>query len=72
MGRLRKEEGGEGMSVSKQDIRWSDLMANLESVRESAFWMEIHGDITERQYDIFNDGIWKLEKEAKKLMRTSE
>jgi uncharacterized protein YqgV (UPF0045/DUF77 family) len=60
------------MSVSKQDLRWSQLMSNLESVREAAFEMHNRSDITERQYDIFNDAIWKLENKAKKMRRTSE
>jgi hypothetical protein len=48
------------------------LMSNLESVREAAFEMHNRSDITERQYDIFNDAIWKLENKAKKMRRTSE
>jgi len=60
------------MSVSKQDLRWSQLMSNLESVTQAAFDMRNHQDMTERQYDIFSDAIYILEIEAKRIRRTSE
>ena len=47
-------------------------MSNLESVRQAAFDMHNRADITERQYDIFNDAIWRLETKAKKMRRTTE
>tara|TARA_R100001129_G_scaffold121954_1_gene84794 strand:- start:370 stop:552 length:183 start_codon:yes stop_codon:yes gene_type:complete len=60
------------MNLSKRDLRWSQLMSNLESVRQAAFDMHNRADITERQYDIFNDAIWRLETKAKKMRRTTE
>ena len=60
------------MNLSKRDLRWSQLMSNLESVREAAFEMHNRSDITERQYDIFNDAIYILEIEAKRIRGTTE
>ena len=42
-------------------------MSNLESVVEAAFDMRNYQDMTESQYDIFNDAIWRLEQLAKKI-----
>jgi hypothetical protein len=60
------------MSLTEEDLRWSQLMSNLESVREAAFDMRNYQDMTEKQYDIFNDAIWRLEKLARKIKGEEE
>ena len=60
------------MSLTEKDLRWSQLMSNLESVVQAAFDIRNHQDMTERQYDIFSDAIYILEIEAKRIRRTSE
>jgi hypothetical protein len=47
-------------------------MSNLESVVEAAFDMRNYQDMTEKQYDIFNDAIWRLEQLARKIKGDDE
>ena len=47
-------------------------MSNLESVREAAFDMRNYQDMTEKQYDIFNAAITRLEKLARKIKGDDE
>jgi|TARA_R110001592_G_scaffold316857_1_gene593396 hypothetical protein len=42
-------------------LRWSSLMANLEAVVHAAHAMKRAGDITEEQYQLFNNAIGSLE-----------
>ena len=42
-------------------IRWSQLMADLEAVVNSAHAMQREGDITEEQYQHLNHTIGNLE-----------
>jgi hypothetical protein len=60
------------MSLTEEDLRWSQLMTNLESVVQAAFDMRKHQDMTEKQYDIFNDAIWRLEQLARKIKGDDE
>ena len=53
--------------MNKKQLRWSQLMTNLESVVQAAFDMRKHQDMTESQYDIFNETIWRLEQLARTI-----
>jgi len=48
-------------------LRWSSLMANLEEVVHAAHAMKRAGDITEEQYQVFNNTIGSLEIRARDL-----
>ena len=58
--------------MNKKQLRWSQLMSNLESVVQAAFDMRNHQDMTENQYDIFNDAIWRLEQLAREIKGDDE
>jgi hypothetical protein len=58
--------------MNKKQLRWSQLMSNLDSVLHAAFDMRNYQDMTEKQYDIFNDAIWRLEKLARKIKGDDE
>ena len=60
------------MTWEKKDLRWSQLMSNLESVVQAAFDMRNHQDMTESQYDIFNETIWRLEQLAREIKGEEE
>tara|TARA_R100000234_G_scaffold669_1_gene527 strand:- start:40 stop:222 length:183 start_codon:yes stop_codon:yes gene_type:complete len=60
------------MTWEKKDLRWSHLMTNLESVVQAAFDMRKHQDMTESQYDIFNETIWRLEQLAREIKGEEE
>ena len=47
--------------MTEKGNRWSQLMANLEAVVQSAHDMKRAGDITEEQYQVFNNTIGSLE-----------
>ena len=58
--------------MNKKQLRWSQLMSNLESVLHAAFDMTNHQDMTENQYDIFSDAIWRLEQLAREIKGEQE
>jgi hypothetical protein len=60
------------MSLTEEDLRWSQLMSNLESVVQAAFDMRKSQDMTESQYDMFNNAIWILEKLAREIKGEEE
>ena len=53
--------------VSKKEERWSTLMSHLEAVVHTAFDMKRHEEMTEAQYQIFNNTIAHLEERARGL-----
>ena len=60
------------MSLTEKDLRWSQLMTNLESVVQAAFDMLKHQDMTISQYNIFNETIWRLEQLAREIKGEEE
>jgi len=53
--------------MSERGDRWSQLMSNLEEVVHAAHDMKRAGDITEEQYQVFNNTIGSLEIRARDL-----
>lgn len=53
--------------MSDANNRWSQLMANLESVVDAAMAMRDAGDMTEKDYQRFNGSIWELEEYARHI-----
>ena len=53
--------------VSKKEERWSTLMSHIEAVVHTAFDMKRHEEMTEAQYQIFNNTIAHLEERARGL-----
>tara|TARA_R100000008_G_scaffold15138_1_gene7333 strand:+ start:680 stop:844 length:165 start_codon:yes stop_codon:yes gene_type:complete len=53
--------------MTEKDNRWSQLMSNLEAVVHAAHDMKRAGDITEEQYQLFNNTIGSLEIRARDL-----
>ena len=51
--------------MSNANLRWSQLMSNLEAVVHAAHDMKRAGDITEEQYQLFNNTIGSLEISAR-------
>jgi len=60
------------MSLTEKDLRWSQLMTNLESVVRVAFDMRKYQDMTESQYHMFNETIWRLENLAREIKGEEE
>ena len=49
------------VEIKESDLRWTQLMSNLESVVQMAHDMKQMKDMSESEYQVFNESIWRLE-----------
>ena len=55
------------VEIKESDLRWSQLMSNLESVMQMAHDMKQMKDMSESEYQVFNESIWRLENFAREI-----
>ena len=55
------------VEIKESDLRWTQLMSNLESVVQMAHDMKQMKDISESEYQVFNESIWRLENFAREI-----
>tara|TARA_R100001463_G_scaffold67754_1_gene121230 strand:+ start:314 stop:490 length:177 start_codon:yes stop_codon:yes gene_type:complete len=55
------------MTITKAELRWTHLMTNLEEVVHAAHAMKRAGEMTEEQYQHFNNTVGNLEMRARDL-----
>ena len=55
------------MKINDENNRWSQLMSNLESVVTAAMAMRNAGDMTEEDYQCFNEFFWNLDEHARHI-----
>jgi hypothetical protein len=60
------------VEIKESDLRWTQLMANLESVVQAAHDMKQMKDMSESEYQVFNESIWRLENLAREIKGDDE
>ena len=60
------------VEITEKSLRWTQLMANLESVVQAAHDMKQMKDMSESEYQIFNEAIWRLENLAREIKGDDE
>lgn len=55
------------VEIKESDLRWTQLMSNLESVVQMAHDMKQMKDMSESEYQVFNESIWRLENFAREI-----
>jgi ribosomal protein L20 len=60
------------VEIKESDLRWSQLMSNLESVVQMAHDMKQMKDMSESEYQVFNESIWRLENLAREIKGDDE
>jgi len=60
------------VEITEKSLRWTQLMANLESVVQAAHDMKQMKDMSESEYQIFNEAIWRLENLAREIKGEEE
>ena len=55
------------VEITDKSLRWTQLMANLESVVQAAHDMKQMKDMSESEYQVFNESIWRLENFAREF-----
>ena len=55
------------VEIKERDLRWTELMSNLESVVQMAHDMKQMKDMSESEYQVFNESIWRLENFAREI-----
>ena len=55
------------VEITDKSLRWTQLMANLESVVQAAHDMKQMKDMSESEYQVFNESIWRLENFAREI-----
>jgi len=55
------------VEIKESDLRWTQLMSNLESVVQMAHDMKQMKDMSESEYQVFNESIWRLENLAREI-----
>jgi len=60
------------VEIKERDLRWTELMSNLESVVQMAHDMKQMKDMSESEYQVFNESIWRLENLAREIKGDDE
>jgi hypothetical protein len=60
------------VEIKESELRWTQLMSNLESVVQMAHDMKQMKDMSESEYQVFNESIWRLENLAREIKGDDE